>query len=107
LSTWDKQPSTCLATRIPYGTRITAERIGQVEQCETWLRLQGLTHYRVRYHDRLARIEVAEEDLPRLIKDPLRQNLLETFKLNGFDYTTLDLQGYRSGSMNEVLDKTD
>jgi len=107
LSTWDKQPSACLATRIPYGTRITAERIGQVEQCETWLRLQGLTHYRVRYHDRLARIEVAEEDLPRLIQDPLRQNLLETFKLNGFDYTTLDLQGYRSGSMNEVLDKTD
>jgi len=107
LSTWDKQPFACLATRFPYGTRITAERIQQVDQCETWLRLQDFTHYRVRYHDQLARIEVAEADLPRLIKDPLRQNLLETFKLNGFDYVTLDLQGYRSGSMNEVLAETD
>ena len=107
LSTWDKQPFACLATRFPYGTRITAERIQQVDQCETWLRLQGFTNYRVRYHDQLARIEVAEKDIPRLIKDPLRQNLLEIFKLNGFDYVTLDLQGYRSGSMNEVLAKTD
>ena len=107
LSTWDKQSFACLATRFPYGTKITVERIQQVDQCETWLRLQGFTKYRVRYHDQLARIEVAEKDISRLIKDPLRQNLLETFKLNGFDYITLDLQGYRSGSMNEVLDKTD
>ena len=103
LSTWDKQPFACLATRFPYGTRITAERIQQIDQCETWLRLQGFAHYRVRYHDQLARIEVIEKDIPRLVKDPLRQNLLEVFKLNGFDYITLDLQGYRSGSMNEVL----
>lgn len=107
LPTWDKQPFACLATRFPYGTRITVDRIRQIDQCENWLRLQGFTNYRVRYHDQLARIEVAEKDIPRLVKDPLRQNLLETFKLNGFDYITLDLQGYRSGSMNEVLDRCD
>ncbi len=105
LPTWDKQPFACLATRFPYGTRITVERVGQIDQCENWLRLQSFTNYRVRYHDQLARIEVAEEDIPRLVKEPLRQELLATFKLNGFDYITLDLQGYRSGSMNEVLTK--
>jgi uncharacterized protein len=103
LPTWDKQPSTCLATRFPYGTGITVERLQQIDQCETWLRLQGFSCYRVRYHDQLARIEVAEEDIPRLVEEPLRQALLKEFKLNGFDYIALDLQGYRSGSMNEVL----
>ncbi len=105
LSTWDKQPFACLATRFPYGTRITLEGIEQVDQCEIWLQRQGFTNYRVRYHDRLARIEVGEADLSRLVKDPLRQKLLKVFKLNGFDYVTLDLQGYRSGSMNEVLEE--
>ena len=107
LSTWDKQPFACLATRFPYGTRITVDRIKQIDQCENWLRLQGFTNYRVRYHDQLARIEDAEEDIPLLVKEPLRQKLLEIFTLNGFDYITLDLQGYRSGSMNEVLAKAD
>ncbi len=107
LPTWDKQPFACLATRFPYGTRITVDRLKQINQCENWLRLQGFSSYRVRYHDRLARIEVAEEDIPRLVKEPLRRDLVEIFKLNGFDYVTLDLQGYRSGSMNVILPQAD
>ncbi len=106
LSTWDKQPFACLATRFPYGSKITVDRLKQIDQCETWLRLQGFSHYRVRCHDHLARIEVAAEDISRLLEEPLRLDLIETFKHNGFDYVTLDLQGYRSGSMNEVLPET-
>lgn len=103
LSTWNKQPFACLATRFPYGTKITANRLKQIDQCESWLRLQGFSNYRVRCHDQLARIEVGREEIPRLLEETLRFDLLETFKLNGFDYVTLDLQGYRSGSMNEIL----
>ncbi|MDX2480288.1 MAG: ATP-dependent sacrificial sulfur transferase LarE [Desulfuromusa sp.] len=106
LSTWDKQPFACLATRFPYGTRITVKGLKQVDQCETWLRLHGFSHYRVRCHNQLARIEVAPEEIARLLEGTLRIDLVETFKLNGFDYVTLDLQGYRSGSMNEILPET-
>ncbi|MDX2494288.1 MAG: ATP-dependent sacrificial sulfur transferase LarE [Desulfuromusa sp.] len=103
LSTWNKQPFACLATRFPYGTKITVDRLKMIDRCETWLRLQNFSHYRVRCYDRLARIEVAPEEIPRLLDKTLRLDLVETFKLNGFDYVTLDLQGYRSGSMNEIL----
>lgn len=106
LSTWDKQPFACLATRIPYGTRITIEGLKQIEQCETWLRLQGFSHYRVRCYNQLARIEVAPEEIARFLDETLRLDLVETCKSNGFDYVTLDLQGYRSGSMNEILPET-
>ena len=103
LSTWNKQPFACLATRFPYGTRITIDRLQQIDQCETWLRLQGFLNYRVRYHNQLARIEVSPAEFPRLTEATLRLELVEIFKHNGFDYVTLDLQGYRSGSMNEIL----
>ena len=103
LSTWNKQPFACLATRFPYGTRITIDRLQQVDQCETWLRLQGFSNYRVRYHNQLARIEVSPAEFTRLTEETLRLELVEIFKHNGFDYVTLDLQGYRSGSMNEIL----
>jgi uncharacterized protein len=106
LSTWNKQPFACLATRFPYGTRITTKRLQQVDKCETWLRLHGFSHYRVRCHDQLARIEVSRDEIPRLLEKSLHADLLETFKTNGFDYVTLDLQGYRSGSMNEVLSES-
>ena len=106
LSTWDKQPFACLATRFPYGTPITVGRLKQIDQCETWLRLQGFSNYRVRYHNQLARIEVSPAEIPRLLEETLRLDLVETFKLSGFDYVTLDLQGYRSGSMNEILPET-
>ena len=103
LSTWDKQPFACLATRFPYGTKITINKLKQIDQCENWLRLQGFSNYRVRYHNRLARIEISPTEIPRLMEVPLRLKLIEVFKFNGFDYVTLDLQGYRSGSMNEIL----
>ncbi|MCD6581479.1 MAG: ATP-dependent sacrificial sulfur transferase LarE [Desulfuromusa sp.] len=103
LSTWDKQPFACLATRFPYGTPITVDRLKQIDRCETWLRLQGFSTYRVRYHNQLARIEVSPAEIPRFLEEALRLDLVETFKRNGFDYVTLDLQGYRSGSMNELF----
>ncbi len=103
LATWNKQPFACLATRFPYGTRITVDRLKNIDQCESWLRLQGFSHYRVRCYDQLARIEIAPEEIPRIADETLRLDLVETFKHNGFDYVTLDLQGYRSGSMNEIL----
>ncbi len=106
LSTWNKQAFACLATRFPYGTTITAERLQQIDSCENWLRLHGFANYRVRYHNQLARIEVASTEIFRLLDETLRLELVETFKLNGFDYVTLDLQGYRTGSMNGSLTET-
>lgn len=101
LSTADKQPFACLASRFPYGTRITAERLQQIDRCETFMRINGFHTFRVRYHGETARIEVALDELPRIIDDELRKTLLAEFKAAGFTYIALDLQGYRSGSMNE------
>ncbi|NOY12952.1 MAG: ATP-dependent sacrificial sulfur transferase LarE [Deltaproteobacteria bacterium] len=107
LPTWDKQPFACLSSRFPYGTRITVARLQQVDRCESWLREQGFSSYRVRYHQQLARIEVAPAEISRLLDDELRQQLVDEFKHAGFAYVTLDLQGYRTGSMNETLPETD
>jgi uncharacterized protein len=103
LPTWAKQAFACLASRIPYGTEITNERLRQVEQCEDWLRRHNFTNYRVRYHQQLARIEVPPADIERLLDTKLRQKLVAAFKAAGFTYITLDLEGYRTGSMNETL----
>ncbi len=102
LPTWSKQPFACLSSRFPYGTAITAERLTQVDRCETFLRLRGFQNYRVRYHGETARIEVAPEEIPRLLDDSLRLELVAEFKASGFTYVALDLQGYRTGSMNEA-----
>lgn len=103
LPTWDKQAFACLASRFPYGTRITSERLQQIDRCESWLRQQGFGNYRVRYHGQLARIEVPAADITRLLEKDLRLQLVNEFKSAGFTYVTLDLQGYRTGSMNETL----
>ena len=103
LSTWNKQPFACLSSRFPYGTQITAERLKQIDRCESWLRLRGFGNYRVRFHEQIARIEVAAEEIGRLLDNDLRQQLVDEFKAAGFTYVTLDLQGYRTGSMNETL----
>lgn len=103
LPTWNKQPFACLSSRFPYGTKITAERLTQIDQCETYLRQQGFRNYRVRYHQEIARIEVAPEEISRLLDNTLRENLVAEFKKAGFTYVALDLQGYRTGSMNETL----
>ena len=101
LSTAEKQPFACLASRFPYGTRITAERLQQIDRCETFMREKGFHTFRVRYHDETARIEVALDELSRIIDDKMRLQLLAEFKSAGFTYVALDLQGYRTGSMNE------
>ena len=101
LSTAEKQPFACLASRFPYGTRITAERLEQIDRCETFMREKGFHTFRVRYHDETARIEVALDELSRIIDDKIREQLLVEFKSAGFTYVALDLQGYRTGSMNE------
>ncbi len=103
LPTWNKQPFACLSSRFPYGTQITAERLQQIDRCESWLRQQGFGNYRVRFHEQIARVEVAAEEIGRLLDNDLRRQLVAEFKAAGFTYVTLDLQGYRTGSMNETL----
>lgn len=102
LPTAEKQPFACLASRFPYGTEITAERLAQVERCEELLRQRHFRNYRVRYHGETARIEVAPEELARFGDGTLRVEVVKAFKAAGFTYVALDLQGYRTGSMNEV-----
>ena len=92
-----------LSSRIPYGTPVTYQALGQVEQAEDFLHRQGFASFRVRHHEKLARIEVSVADLPRLLADPLRTQVIAHFKGLGYTYVTVDLQGFRSGSGNEVL----
>jgi len=106
LPTWDKQPYACLASRFPYGVEITMERLGMVERCEEFLKGAGIGTYRVRYHGDTARIEVGEEELSRFLEPAFRRELVDFFKRAGFTYVSLDLQGYRTGSMNEGGDVT-
>lgn len=104
LPTWDKPAFACLSSRFPYGMSITKENLTRVDSAETFLRDQGFRFFRVRFHDeRTARIEVGKEEIHRLLDDSLREKLVAHLKHLGFTYITLDLQGYRTGSMNEVL----
>ena len=103
LPTAEKQAFACLSSRFPYGTELTLQRLKQVERCEAFFREQGFVNYRVRYHHEIARIEVAVAELPRLLDSNLRDSVIAACKDAGFSYVTLDLQGYRTGSMNEVL----
>ena len=100
LSTWNKQPFDCMATRFPYGTKITAERLEQVGSCEEMLYTLGLSNYRVRYHDNVARIEVAPDEIAKFIDPDLREKVSKHFHAAGFEFVTVDLDGYRTGSMN-------
>lgn len=102
LPTWDKQAYACLASRFPYGTEITGERLNQVERCEEFLKGEGFRVYRVRFHLESARIELSEAELGRMLEPALRQRTLDFFRGAGFTYVSLDLQGYRTGSMNEA-----
>ncbi|MCR5032336.1 MAG: ATP-dependent sacrificial sulfur transferase LarE [Lachnospiraceae bacterium] len=105
LPTWDKPSFACLASRFVYGETITAEKLKKVEKAEALLADLGLRQYRVRIHENLARIEVAPADFPVLMKEDNRLRIVREFKEYGFSYVSLDLQGFRSGSMNEVLHK--
>ncbi|MFC2076082.1 ATP-dependent sacrificial sulfur transferase LarE [candidate division KSB1 bacterium] len=103
LPTWDKPSFACLSSRFPYGTRITRRRLKMVEQAEDKLRDLGFRQVRVRYHNEIARIEVDGEEVHRFLQPELRLQVDRELKEAGFQYVTLDLLGYRTGSMNEVL----
>ena len=104
LRTWDKPAMACLSSRFPYGTPIRLEDLTRVEQAEYYLRHEiGLRQVRVRDQETVARIEVDSEDLLRLVQDPLRSQLIARFKALGYTYVTLNLESFRSGSLNDVL----
>jgi pyridinium-3,5-biscarboxylic acid mononucleotide sulfurtransferase len=100
---WDKPASACLSSRLPYGTAVTRERLEQIASMEAGLRALGFRQVRVRWHERIARIEVAVSELARTIEPGVRTQIVELGKASGFNYTTVDLAGYRTGSHNEVL----
>jgi uncharacterized protein len=103
LPTWNKPSLACLASRFPYGTKISPARLKQVGRAEDLLRRLGFGQLRVRYHGELARIEVESPEIPRLLDAGLREEVVRGLKEAGFVYVTLDLQGYRTGAMNETL----
>lgn len=105
LPTWDKPAMACLSSRIPYGTAVTVEALERVGAAEAFLRSLGLRQLRVRHHDGVARIEVEPGDMARLIEQ--RERIVARLKELGYQYVTLDLAGFRSGSMNDVLPLTE
>ena len=103
LPTWDKPAQACLSSRIPYGTPVSVESLGRIAKAEEFLRGLGIRQIRVRHHDTIARIEVEPEDFLALMDKGVRQRVTEYFRSIGYSYVTLDLDGFRSGSLNETL----
>ena len=103
LPTWDKPAGACLASRIPYGMRVTLEKLHEVDQAEHFLHRLGFRLVRVRHHGDIARIEAPPEDLPRLFENDVHTQIVAALKEVGFKYVALDMQGYRTGSLNETL----
>ncbi|HEV2234123.1 MAG TPA: ATP-dependent sacrificial sulfur transferase LarE [Terriglobia bacterium] len=105
LPVWDRPASACLSSRIAYGIEVTPERLEVIEKGEESLRELGFRQFRVRYHENLVRVEIAPEELPRALTPEMAQKFVEIFKALGFTFVTLDLEGYRSGSLNTHLVK--
>src|SRR5881296_624126 len=103
LPTWDRPASACLASRLPYGTEVTPERLALVERGEAALRELGFRQFRVRLHDKLARVEISPEEMPRALSSEMAAAIASRLKDAGFAYVALDLEGYRQGSLNETL----
>ena len=103
LSTWEKPSFACLSSRFPYGQRITPEKLRMVEEAEQLLMDLGFSQVRVRYHDTLARIEIIEDQFNKILEKEIRDHIYRRIKEIGFTYVSLDLTGYRTGSMNETL----
>lgn len=101
LPTWNKPACTCLSSRFPYGTRITREKLAQVERGEDYLRSLGFGQFRLRHHGAMARIEISREQFPTMMEKA--EEVVGELKAAGFTYVTMDLEGYRTGSMNETL----
>jgi len=103
LPTWDQPASACLSSRIPYGSEVTVEKLRMIEQAEQVLHSLGFRQCRVRHHEEVARLEIAAAELGRALSEDVREALVRDLKAIGYRYVTLDLQGYRTGSLNEVL----
>jgi pyridinium-3,5-biscarboxylic acid mononucleotide sulfurtransferase len=103
MEVWDKPAAACLSSRLPYGTSVTRERLTQIGGFEAELKALGFRHVRVRWHERVARIEVDAAELPRMVDPEVRALVVAAGKRHGFPFVTLDLEGYRQGSHNEVL----
>lgn len=103
LRIWDKPAAPCLSSRIPYGQRVTPEKLRQIGEAELYLRGLQLRNVRVRHHDSVARIEVPRADMPRLLEDGVADGIVQKLKSLGFRHVTLDLQGFRSGGLNDAL----
>ncbi|HEY7210858.1 MAG TPA: ATP-dependent sacrificial sulfur transferase LarE [Bryobacteraceae bacterium] len=106
LSTWDRPAAACLSSRVPYGTPVTKETIRTIEEGEEAIRALGFKQFRVRFHGELARIEIAKDELPRALDPEMAHAFTKIFKQLGFLYVTLDLEGYRQGSLNAALEKS-
>jgi uncharacterized protein len=107
LPTWDRPASACLASRVPYGTEVTPERLSLVERGEAALRELGFRQFRVRLHDTLARVEIAPDEMPRALSPEMAAAIAKELKAAGFAYVSLDLEGYRQGSLNETLKRSE
>jgi uncharacterized protein len=105
LPTWDRPASACLSSRVAYGMPVTPETLGRIERGEEALRRLGFRQFRVRDHGRLARIEIAPEEMERALAPEMTRRFVELFKPLGYDFVTLDLEGYRQGSLNAALRK--
>lgn len=105
LPTWNKQSFACLSSRFVYGETISREKLGMVDRAEQLLLDLGFHQVRVRIHGTIARIELMPEEFPKLIREDIRNQINSSFRLFGFTYVTMDLTGYRTGSMNEVIEK--
>jgi pyridinium-3,5-biscarboxylic acid mononucleotide sulfurtransferase len=103
LATWDRPASACLASRLPYGTEVTPERLALVARGEEALRRLGFRQFRVRLHDKLARVEIAPDEMPRALTPEIAAVISKNLRSAGFTYVALDLEGYRQGSLNESL----
>ena len=103
LATWDKPAQACLSSRIPYGTMVTVEALTRIAKAEHFLRSKGFKQLRVRHHDTVARIEIEPKDFLALLDDSIRDEITEYFKSIGYSYVTMDMNGFRSGSLNEIL----
>jgi uncharacterized protein len=103
LATWDQPASACLSSRVPYGQMVTLEKLSMIDKAEMALKELGFRQVRVRHHGEVARIEVAEEELSRALNPEMARRMSAALKALGFKYVTLDLEGYRTGSLNEAL----
>ena len=103
LQSWNEPASACLSSRIPYGHEVSNEVLRQIEQAETVLRELGFRIFRVRHHDTVARLEIARAEMPRALDPDINARILSGLKALGYQYVSLDLQGYRLGSLNEAL----